>query len=171
MKKGRTRAAISVDGLERAATKLVRLRARRARDGALDMHKALGGPKTRARQLLRIGLQANEHVLLPFPPVRRFKQTAADRAVPASPLGSGRPAFKLATKYLQEQGAHIALTELNLVEYICNYGTSLVAPNVRAPEVGHLRNSVGLRLRSMLCRTSLIRAFWQEADPPCVLPH
>ena len=78
---------------------------------------------------------------------------------------------KLVRQYVEEQRGAIALEylppyapELNPVEYIWAYLKSHAMPNFCARDLGELRHHASSRLRSMQRRTTLVRAFWRQAE-------
>ena len=78
---------------------------------------------------------------------------------------------KLVRQYVEEQRGAIALEflppyapELNPVEHIWGYLKSHAMPNYCARDLGALRVHAGSCLRSMQRRSTLVRAFWQQAE-------
>lgn len=74
-------------------------------------------------------------------------------------------------EYIEQQRGAIALEylpayapELNPVECIWGYLKSHAMPNFCAKDLGELRNAARSRLRSMQRRTTLVAAFWQQAE-------
>ena len=78
---------------------------------------------------------------------------------------------RLVREYVEAQRGAIALEylppyapELNPVEYIWAYLKSHAMPNYCAKDLGELRHHAGGRLRSMQRRTTLVAAFWRQAE-------
>ena len=78
---------------------------------------------------------------------------------------------RLVKEYLESLGAQIALEylpayapELNPVEYIWGYLKHHAMPNFCARDLGDLKRRASHSLRSMQRRTTLVTAFWQQAE-------
>ena len=78
---------------------------------------------------------------------------------------------KLVREFVDEQRGAIAIEylppyapELNPVEHIWGYLKSHAMPNFCARDLTDLRTHASSRLRSMQRRTTLITAFWQQAE-------
>lgn len=78
---------------------------------------------------------------------------------------------KLVRAFIEQQSGAIALEylpayapELNPVECIWGYLKSHAMPNFCAKDLGHLKHTARSRLRSMQRRTTLVGAFWKQAE-------
>jgi transposase len=77
---------------------------------------------------------------------------------------------KLVRRYVEEQDGAITLEslptyapELNPVEYVWGYLKHHAMPNYCARDLGDLAHRTRRNLRSMQRRSTLVRAFWQQA--------
>lgn len=77
----------------------------------------------------------------------------------------------LVRQYVEEQRGAIALEslpayapELNPVECIWGYLKSHAMPNFCAKDLNHLKRHASSQLRSMQRRTTLVTAFWKQAE-------
>ena len=78
---------------------------------------------------------------------------------------------KLVREYVEQQRGAIALEylppyapELNPVECIWGYLKSHAMPNFCARDLPHLKSHASSRLRSMQRRSTLVTAFWRQAE-------
>lgn len=78
---------------------------------------------------------------------------------------------RLVNQYVEQQRGRIALEylpayapELNPVECIWGYLKSHAMPNFCARDLGHLKSAARSRLKSMQRRTTLVTAFWKQAE-------
>jgi transposase len=78
---------------------------------------------------------------------------------------------KLVRQYVEQLNGDVALEylpayapELNPVECIWGYLKSHEIPNFCAKDLTHLKYAARSRLRSMQRRTSLVGAFWKQAE-------
>lgn len=78
---------------------------------------------------------------------------------------------KLVRAFVEQRNGEIALEylpayapELNPVECIWGYLKSHEMPNFCAKDLGHLKQAARSRLRSMQRRTTLVAAFWKQAE-------